>query len=179
MKYVLQRFVFTRENPKNMGFPLAGRVVKKSLSDAFLPEVRGRKSAPSTSPRCARRSIHSFRDSSPMAILPQDRPWREWYQLNVWRRRRRLQLLQHPLCALCEARGVVTPATVGDHVTPHRGDWNAFRLGPLQSLCADCHGRMKHRVDLHGYSSEIGGDGWPLDPKHPANGGKHHLAKRA
>jgi 5-methylcytosine-specific restriction endonuclease McrA len=101
-----------------------------------------------------------------------ERPWRSWYQLEVWRRRRRLQLRFEPLCAFCIARGVVTPATIADHVTPHRGDWNAFRLGALQSLCSDCHVRMKRRIDLHGYSSEIGDDGWPIDPRHPANGGK-------
>jgi hypothetical protein len=77
-----------------------------------------------------------------------------------------------PLCRYCSARGKVTPATIADHVTPHRGDWNAFRLGELQSLCFDCHNRLKHRIDLHGYSSDIGVDGWPLDARHPANGGK-------
>jgi len=29
-----------------------------------------------------------------------------------WRRRARLQLIHHPLCAMCLARGVTTPATV-------------------------------------------------------------------
>jgi hypothetical protein len=106
-----------------------------------------------------------------MAIAPTDRPWRQWYQLNVWRRRRRLHLQQEPLCAFCIDRGVATPAVIADHVVPHRGNWNAFRLGTLQSLCNDCHVRMKHHFDLHGYTSEIGADGWPLDPRHPANGG--------
>jgi len=98
------------------------------------------------------------------------RPWREWYQLNVWRRRRALQLKQHPLCVMCESRGVVTPATVADHVKPHRGDWNSFRLGALQSLCSACHNAYKRRLDLDGYQSDlIDQDGWPIDPRHPAN----------
>jgi hypothetical protein len=108
-----------------------------------------------------------------MAIAPTDRPWRQWYQLNIWRRRRRLHLQQEPLCAFCIDRGVATPAVIADHVVPHRGNWNAFRLGTLQSLCNDCHVRMKHHFDLHGYTSEIGADGWPLDPRHPANGGNN------
>jgi hypothetical protein len=33
----------------------------------------------------------------------------------------------------------LTPASIADHDPPHKGDWNAFRLGPLQSLCRDCH----------------------------------------
>jgi 5-methylcytosine-specific restriction endonuclease McrA len=107
----------------------------------------------------------------PVKPNPIDRPWRQWYQLEVWRRRRRLHLQQQPLCAFCIERGVVTPATIADHVVPHRGNWNSFRLGTLQSLCNDCHVRMKHHFDLHGYTSEIGADGWPLDPRHPANGG--------
>src|SRR5260370_7768422 len=47
-----------------------------------------------------------------------------------------------PLCRLCLEAGRVTPATVADHVTPHRGDFTAFRLGELRSLCADCHNSL-------------------------------------
>jgi hypothetical protein len=111
-------------------------------------------------------------DVTMATIAPQDRPWRDWYQLEVWRRRRRLQLAREPLCRLCCDRNLVALATIADHITPHRGNWNKFRLGELQSLCRDCHGRLKYHSDLHGYSSEIGNDGWPIDPKHPANNPK-------
>ena len=47
-----------------------------------------------------------------------------------------------PLCRLCLEAGRVTLATVADHVVPHRGDFTAFRLGQLRSLCADCHNRL-------------------------------------
>jgi hypothetical protein len=40
-------------------------------------------------------------------------------------------------CQLCLEAGHVTPATVADGIEPHRGHWNAFRLGPLRSLCAE------------------------------------------
>jgi hypothetical protein len=80
---------------------------------------------------------------------------------------------------LCSERGVVSLATIADHITPHNGCWNTFLLGALQSLCRDCHGRMKHRLDLHGFSSEIGEDGWPIDPRHPANGGKPRAKETA
>lgn len=80
-----------------------------------------------------------------------------------------MQLRTHPLCATCLSRGVTTPATIADHVEPHRGDWNAFMLGKLQSLCKPCHDKDKRLLDLHGYSDDIGDDGWPLDPRHPAN----------
>jgi 5-methylcytosine-specific restriction enzyme A len=70
---------------------------------------------------------------------------------------------------MCFERGIVTPATIADHVKSHRGDWNEFRLGALQSLCADCHNSKKRRQDIDGYSAAIGDDGWPTDPRHPAN----------
>ncbi|MCA1452145.1 HNH endonuclease [Bradyrhizobium sp. BRP22] len=95
--------------------------------------------------------------------------WQHFYDTAVWQRLRRLQLTHEPLCKMCLARGVVTPARVADHVEPHNGDWNKFRLGPLQSLCFDCHDIHKRRIDLHGYSSDIDDDGWPIDPRHPAN----------
>ena len=47
-------------------------------------------------------------------------------------------------------------------------DWNAFRLGSLQSLCRDCHNR-KWVSDRHGYRSDMGDDGLPVDPRHPFN----------
>ena len=98
--------------------------------------------------------------------------WDSWYDLRRWRKRRRAQLLRQPLCKLCLEHGVVTVATVVDHVTPHRGDWNAFWLGELQSLCKLCHDKAKRYVETRGYDPlDVGHDGWPLDPRHPANRG--------
>lgn len=98
--------------------------------------------------------------------------WRTWYQLEVWRRRRRLQLRFEPLCALCYAKKPrkITPATIADHVKSHRGDWNEFRLGKLQSLCAHCHDSLKKIVDHRGYDPTIGPDGMPTDKRHPVYG---------
>jgi len=70
---------------------------------------------------------------------------------------------------MCLARGITTPATVADHIASHGGDWNAFCLGALQSLCKPCHDRGKRLLDLDGCSHEIGDDGWPTDPRHRAN----------
>jgi len=54
-------------------------------------------------------------------------------------RLRKLQLQRHPLCKFCLDRGIVTAAKVVDHVIPHRGNWNSFVTGELQSLCEPCH----------------------------------------
>jgi 5-methylcytosine-specific restriction endonuclease McrA len=95
-----------------------------------------------------------------------------WYGLLRWKKRRWAQLRAHPLCAICLQRSLVTPATVVDHVVPHHGDRRRFESGALQSLCAPCHDSVKRTIEIRGYSTEIGLDGWPTDERHPAWGGK-------
>jgi 5-methylcytosine-specific restriction enzyme A len=94
--------------------------------------------------------------------------WRDWYSLQSWRRRAKHQLTLEPFCTLCEARCRLTPATIADHHPTHGGDYNAFVLGPLRSLCRDCH-QGQWAADQRGYRTDIGADGFPLDPKHPFN----------
>jgi 5-methylcytosine-specific restriction endonuclease McrA len=66
---------------------------------------------------------------------------------------------------MCLQQGRVTPATVADHIKPHRGDWMAFRLGNLQSLCASCHNGAKRALE-RGLTLKpkvsYGIDGWPV-----------------
>jgi 5-methylcytosine-specific restriction protein A len=91
------------------------------------------------------------------------------YNSRRWQRVARHQLMAEPLCAFCAARGLVVPATIADHVEPHDGDLNKFWLGKLQSLCANCHNKDKSSEERRGYRTDIGIDGWPTDPRHPAN----------
>ena len=57
-----------------------------------------------------------------------------------WRRARKLFLQRHPLCANCLSQGIVTPATVVDHIVPHRGDRALFwDENNWQPLCKNCH----------------------------------------
>ena len=65
--------------------------------------------------------------------------------------------------------GTVTPASIVDHVVPHKGDVNAFWLSELQSLCERCHNSGKKAEEARGYRTDIGLDGWPLDSRHPAH----------
>ena len=37
----------------------------------------------------------------------------------------------------------------------------------LQSLCKLHHESAKKREEARGYSTAIGADGWPVDPRHP------------
>ena len=59
-----------------------------------------------------------------------------------WRRARKAFLQKHPLCAECGKEGKLTPATVVDHIIPHRGNkrlfWDEHNWQPL---CKDCHDR--------------------------------------
>jgi 5-methylcytosine-specific restriction endonuclease McrA len=91
------------------------------------------------------------------------------YDRKRWNRIRRHQLRIEPLCRFCLERGIVTPATVADHIEPHRGDVNSFFLGKLQSLCATCHGGRKQEIEKKGFFRGCDFTGMPLDPNHPAN----------
>lgn len=99
-------------------------------------------------------------------------PWDGWYKLARWQRRRKAQLMAEPLCAFCLADKRITAATVADHLEPHRGDPDRFWHGPLQSLCKAHHDATKQRTERRGYSTACGVDGWPIDPRHPANAPK-------
>jgi 5-methylcytosine-specific restriction protein A len=57
-----------------------------------------------------------------------------------WRRARLAFLTRHPLCASCQALRRVVPATVVDHLVPHRGDQRLFwDKRNWQGLCKSCH----------------------------------------
>ena len=59
-----------------------------------------------------------------------------------WRRARKAFLQKHPLCAECGKAGELIPATVVDHIIPHRGDQKLFwDENNWQPLCKDCHDR--------------------------------------
>ncbi len=57
-----------------------------------------------------------------------------------WQMASKAFLDHHPLCVRCEAEGRSTPATVVDHITPHRGDRNLFwDARNWQPLCKRHH----------------------------------------
>jgi hypothetical protein len=105
--------------------------------------------------------------SEPKQVSSYKHPSDAWYLRAAWLRRRNLHLKHFPLCVFCLEDGRVEVATEVDHVEPHRGDYNRFRLGKLQSLCATHHQGHKKRMENRGYSNAIGIDGVPLDQKHP------------
>ena len=63
-----------------------------------------------------------------------------------WERARKVFLAEHPMCADCLRRGWYTPATVVDHIVPHKGDQDLFWDDRnWQPLCKACHDRKTAR----------------------------------
>ena len=91
------------------------------------------------------------------------------YGTRRWRAIRAAQLSAHPLCVMCLNQNEITPATIADHVEPHRGNEQAFWTGKLQSLCANHHSKIKQQIELFGSHTSIGVDGFRIDPNHPVN----------
>ncbi len=59
-----------------------------------------------------------------------------------WQKVRRMFLNRNPLCAECLKKGIMTPATVVDHIELHKGEYEKFwNEDNMQSLCERCHNR--------------------------------------
>lgn len=66
-----------------------------------------------------------------------------------WRKARKSFLVSHPLCEHCKEQGVVTLATVVDHIVPHKGNKELFwDMDNWQSLCESCHNRKTASEDM-------------------------------
>lgn len=57
-----------------------------------------------------------------------------------WQKARKFFLNRHPWCVRCKKKGRLVPATVVDHIKPHRGDPDLFwDEKNWQTLCKSCH----------------------------------------
>ena len=73
----------------------------------------------------------------------------------AWQQARKKYLLDNPLCVHCEKNNRLTPATVVDHIKPHRGDAKLFwDKNNWQSLCASCHS-VKTAKEDGGFGNNI------------------------
>lgn len=82
-----------------------------------------------------------------------------WPYTRRWRKAATRFIELNPLCVMCAPR--VVPATVVDHVIPHRGDMALFwDEKNWQSLCAPHHNRDKQSMEKS-RKVRVGLDGWP------------------
>ena len=65
-----------------------------------------------------------------------------------WQRLSKIYLRKHPMCVRCMAERRYVPATVVDHIIPHRGNpvfmWDESNW---QALCKRCHDRKTRKED--------------------------------
>lgn len=58
-----------------------------------------------------------------------------------WRKARLAYLQAHPLCEICQAKGITEPSEVVHHKIPHRGDltlfWDQTNWQALSKVCHD------------------------------------------
>ena len=67
-----------------------------------------------------------------------------------WQKASKQFLAKNPFCVNCEKNGKLTPATVVDHVNPHRGYEELFwSESNWQPLCKKCHNRKTRMQDQH------------------------------
>jgi 5-methylcytosine-specific restriction protein A len=107
----------------------------------------------------------------------------EWpYNTARWKRLRNLHLSLHPLCLDCREIGIVTLASVVDHVHAISNGGAAFPAHEgLRSLCPSCHSQKTARGPEAGAvrttrarkpRKGCNADGAPIDPRHPWNAQK-------
>jgi 5-methylcytosine-specific restriction protein A len=88
----------------------------------------------------------------------------EWRKLSILKRQK------DPLCEHCLLAGKTVPAEQVDHKIPPRGDFTLQRAWTnLVSVCASYHSHKTRIGKPRPYSNEVGLDGYPIDPRHPAN----------
>lgn len=92
-----------------------------------------------------------------------------WYRSKQWNAIRIVELNRAPLCEWCKPKGIIKHATTVHHATPHKGNYEMFLAGPFVCLCSDCHDSTAREIENWGYHKAIDVNGYPVDPKHPAN----------
>jgi hypothetical protein len=102
----------------------------------------------------------------------------DWpYNTPTWRRLRKAKLAQRPFCEPCRARGRIVEANTVDHSKAVAAGGDPFPpLSGLMSMCHACHNTKTNAVDRAGGKGVrfkgCDADGFPIDPQHPAYGGK-------
>lgn len=86
------------------------------------------------------------------------------YKRVRWLKLRERVLTEQPLCVFCLLSEEIEPATVVDHIKPHKGNEELFwDEANLQPLCKPHHDGDKQRMERGQTIVRFGSDGWPID----------------
>jgi 5-methylcytosine-specific restriction protein A len=66
---------------------------------------------------------------------------KEFYNSWPWRKLSKRYRMNHPLCVQCEAKDLVVPVKVVDHIVPMNLGGAKLDESNLQSLCESCHNK--------------------------------------
>jgi len=92
-----------------------------------------------------------------MQIKYRKRPWTpkpkpyeghqsdKFYNTRAWHKTRYAYRKRHPMCKMCEDKGITKLAEMVDHITPIKDGGDPLDWNNLQSLCNKCHRRKTLR----------------------------------
>lgn len=107
-------------------------------------------------PRCGKLTDNRYCDEHAKAVEQarqrqvdarrKDDPNRSKYNLEAWKRIRRMVLNAEPMCRKCKQNGIIRGASHVDHIKPvNDGGDDSFEN--LQPLCHSCHSAKTCSVD--------------------------------
>src|SRR5215217_1610200 len=91
--------------------------------------------------------------------------WRRFYKTARWLKGRAWFLRENPLSVFCEEEGIATPATILDHIIPHKGNEKLFYdQENWQGLCQPHHDSFKQMLEKNAWRKQIDPiTGWPVE----------------
>ena len=99
--------------------------------------------------------------------------YRKLYFTKKWRTLRGIILTRDQYrCQRCKViltSGRSDPrSAIVHHKQLHKGDLTPFYdTDNLEAVCWSCHSGAIQSTEAMGYNTQVGNDGWPIDPKHP------------
>lgn len=125
-----------------------------------MAKAKKRAKRPCLVPSCAGFATHGgYCDKHQDRIRKQDQARGNSYQRGYnreWQQKRELYLQDNPLCVSCAKRKMIMPASVVDHIKPHKGDKALFwDQNNWQALCESCHNRKTATEDKGAWSPVV------------------------
>jgi 5-methylcytosine-specific restriction protein A len=70
-----------------------------------------------------------------------DKQSQSFYNSAAWKKLRSIKLCLDPLCEECYKKGILSKATIADHIVPRKQGGVPLDINNLQSLCQSCHSK--------------------------------------